>query len=40
MSRWDFIKAVMSKLSGYMVAAIHSNCSGMSDSDKVLPMYL
>jgi hypothetical protein len=40
MSRWDFIKAEMSKFSGYMAAAIRLNRSGMSDSDKVLLMYL
>jgi hypothetical protein len=40
MSRWNFIKAEMSKLSGYMAATIHANRSGMSDSDKVLLVYL
>jgi hypothetical protein len=40
MSRWDFIKAEMSKFSGYMAAVIRSNHSGMSNSDKVLLMYL
>jgi hypothetical protein len=40
MSRWDFIKVEMSKFSGYMTTAIHSNRSSMSDSDKVLLMYL
>jgi hypothetical protein len=38
MSRWDFIKAEMSKFSGYMAMTICLNRSGMSDSDKVLLM--
>jgi hypothetical protein len=36
MSHWDFIKDEMSKFFGYMAAAIRSNRSDMSDSDKVL----
>jgi hypothetical protein len=40
MSQWDFIKDEMSKFSGYMAAAIRVNRSGISDSDKVLLMYL
>jgi hypothetical protein len=40
MSCWDFIKAEMSKFSGYMAAAIRLNHSGMSDSDKVLILLM
>jgi len=34
MSRWDHIKAEVSKFSGYMAEMIRSNPSGMSDADK------
>jgi hypothetical protein len=40
MSHWDFIKAEMSKFSGYMVVAICSNRSGMTDLDKMVLIYL
>jgi hypothetical protein len=40
MSRWNFIKVEMSKFSRYMAGAIGSNRSSMSDSDKVLLIYL
>jgi hypothetical protein len=35
-SWWNFIKAEMSRFSGYMAAVIRSNRSDMADSDKVL----
>ena len=35
MSRWDFIKAEVSKFSGYMAEMLRMNQSGMNDSDKV-----
>jgi hypothetical protein len=35
-SLWNFIKAEMSRFSGYMAAVIRSNRSDMADSDKVL----
>ena len=34
MSRWDHIKAEVSKFSGYMAEMIHSNPSVMSNADK------
>ena len=34
MSRWDHIKAEVSKFSGYMAEMIRSNPSGMSDANK------
>ena len=34
MSRWDHIKAEVSKFSGYMAEMIRSNPSGMSNADK------
>src|SRR6266540_2697725 len=37
MSRWDFIKAEVSKFSGYMAEMLRMNQSGMNDSDKVNP---
>jgi hypothetical protein len=40
MSHWDFIKAEMSKFSGYMAAAICLNRSGLSDSNKVLILFM
>ena len=36
MSRWDHIKAEVSKFSGYMAEMIRSNPSGMSDADKLV----
>src|SRR6266540_5513481 len=37
MSRWDYIKAEVSKFSGYMAEMIRRNLSSMNDSDKVFP---
>ena len=37
MSRWDHIKAEVSKFSRYMAEMIHFIPSGMSDADKSMP---
>src|SRR6266508_396754 len=37
MSRWDYIKAEVSKFSGYMAEMLRRNPSSMNDSDKVIP---